>query len=56
MLAKIREETDEIAAASGDNPDEVAREIGDLLFAVVNLARHLEVDPETALRDDKPKI
>jgi ATP diphosphatase len=51
VLAKIREEADEIAVeldASGR--DKVAGEIGDLLFAIVNLARHLDVDPETALR------
>lgn len=57
VLAKIREETDEIAAelASGDN-DKVAGEIGDLLFVVVNLARHLDVDPETALRTTNLKF
>jgi nucleoside triphosphate diphosphatase len=51
VLAKIREEADEIKAAleSGEH-ERVAGEIGDLLFAVVNLARHLGVDPETALR------
>jgi ATP diphosphatase len=55
VLAKIREETDEIAAAAA-NPDEVAREIGDLLFSVVNLARHFGVDPETALRTTNQKF
>ena len=51
VLAKIREEADEIGAEldAGEN-EKVAGEIGDLLFAVVNLARHLDVDPETALR------
>jgi ATP diphosphatase len=51
VLAKIREEADEIAAEldAGEH-DKVAGEIGDLLFAVVNLARHLDVDPDTALR------
>ena len=51
VLAKIREEADEIAVeldASGR--EKVAGEIGDLLFAVVNLARHVDVDPESALR------
>ena len=51
VLAKIREETDEIEAelAAGD-AGQVVGEIGDLLFVVVNLARHLDVDPEAALR------
>jgi nucleoside triphosphate diphosphatase len=45
--AKIAEELDEIEQAL--TPDAKEDEIGDLLFAVVNLARHLDVDPETAL-------
>lgn len=51
-LAKVREETDEVAHAmqSGDTTPELAREIGDLLFAVVNLSRKLRVDPERELR------
>jgi ATP diphosphatase len=57
VLAKIREEADEIGAEldAGAN-DKVAGEIGDLLFAVVNLARHLDVDPETALRTTNLKF
>ena len=46
--AKIDEELAEVAAA--ETPDQVAEEIGDLLFAVVNWARHQGVDPEVALR------
>jgi len=51
VLAKIREECDEIEAeiVAGDQIKATA-EVGDLLFAVVNLARHLHADPETALR------
>src|SRR5262249_9087110 len=52
VLDKIAEETAEIRAALEQRApkDSVAEEIGDLLFAVVNLARHLEIDSETALR------
>jgi nucleoside triphosphate diphosphatase len=57
VLAKIREEADEIEAAldAGDR-DKVAGEVGDLMFAVVNLARHLEADPEAALRATNAKF
>ena len=51
--AKIREELDEIAAAP---PGQLAEEIGDLLFAVVNFARHLKIDPEEALRQANIKF
>jgi ATP diphosphatase len=46
---KIHEELAEIEAARSQ--DERTAEIGDLLFSVVNLARHLDVDPEAALRE-----
>lgn len=46
-IAKIMEEIEEVKTASDDQRED---EIGDLLFAVVNWARHLGVDPEAALR------
>jgi ATP diphosphatase len=51
VLKKIREEADEIEAeiASGSRA-KAGQEVGDLLFAVVNLARHVEADPEAMLR------
>ena len=51
VLAKIREESDEIEVEirRGAKADASA-EVGDLLFAVVNLARHLDADPEALLR------
>jgi nucleoside triphosphate diphosphatase len=57
VLAKIREETDEIEAAldAGDG-DGVHAEIGDLLFAAANLARHVKSDPESALRKTNRKF
>lgn len=57
VLAKLREETAEIeeALAAGDE-DAVKDEIGDLLFVVANLARHVQVDPEQALRGANAKF
>ena len=50
-LAKVREEVGEIEGAmQGDTTPALAREVGDLLFATVNLARHLKIDPERELR------
>jgi ATP diphosphatase len=57
VLQKIREEADEIETAL-DKRDatELSAETGDLLFALVNLARHADVDPETALRGTNGKF
>lgn len=57
VLAKIREETDEIEAAldRGDKR-EIAEETGDLMFALVNLVRHVDADPESALRATNAKF
>src|SRR6202040_1620129 len=59
VLHKIREEADEIEAAlDGDASEaaDAAAEVGDLLFAAVNLARHLRADPETVLRGTNRKF
>jgi nucleoside triphosphate diphosphatase len=57
VLHKIREEADEIEAAlEHRNADELAEETGDLLFTLVNLARHVGADPETALRRTNAKF
>ena len=50
-LAEIRE-----VIAEGGDPDRLEDEVGDLLFVVANLARHLEVDPESALRRANAKF
>lgn len=51
VLAKVDEELQEVrdALASGDQAA-ISEELGDLLFATVNVARHLKVNPEAALR------
>ena len=58
VLAKLREEIGEIEAELGDtvDSDRAADEVGDLLFAVANLARHLAVDPDQALRRTNAKF
>ena len=57
VLAKIREEADEIEAELDRAAEgEAAAEVGDLLFAVVNLARHLGADPEDVLRQTNLKF
>jgi ATP diphosphatase len=48
--AKVLEELAEIDAAGAESAARVAEELGDLLLAVSSFARHLRVDPETALR------
>ncbi len=58
VLSKIAEEVVEVRAEldAGADRDRLANEIGDLLFAVVNLARHLVIDAESALRRANTKF
>lgn len=58
VLAKLREELDEIEVElnGSGNAEAVAGEIGDLLFAAVNLARHSGTDPEAAVRATNRKF
>jgi ATP diphosphatase len=57
VVDKVREELDEVLEAMSENDVEAVRdEIGDLLFSVTNLARHLQVDPEAALRAANQKF
>lgn len=58
VLDKIVEEAREIVEAQGKGiaKEKLEEEIGDLLFAVANLARHLKIDPETALRATNAKF
>ena len=57
VLDKITEEAREVAEARDTlGQDELREEIGDLLFVVANLARHLDVEPEEALRHANAKF
>lgn len=57
VLDKIAEESAELVEARETmTQDEIAEEMGDLLFVMANLARHLEVDPEEALRAANAKF
>jgi ATP diphosphatase len=57
VLAKIREECDEVEEAlDRDDKAHAAEEIGDVLFAVANLARHVKTDPDSALRATNEKF
>lgn len=58
VLDKVTEEAREIVEAheNGAGHNEVEGEIGDLLFVIANLARHLKVDPEAALRVTNAKV
>jgi ATP diphosphatase len=57
VFDKVMEELDEVREAwkSGD-PHHIREEIGDLLLVVVNLARHLDVNPELALKESTRKF
>lgn len=56
VVAKLVEEAAELAEARGQTVDRVEEEFGDLLFVAANLARHLKVDPEAALRRANAKF
>lgn len=57
IFEKITEETNELREAIHvDDKDHIAEEVGDLLFAVVNLARKLDIEPETALKKTNRKF
>lgn len=56
VLAKLIEEAQELEAARDISADAMEDEFGDLLFVMVNLARHWGVDPEAALRRTNAKV
>ena len=55
VLDKLVEEVGELKAVRGD-PDALEDEFGDILFVLVNLARHWDIDPEAALRRTNAKV
>lgn len=57
ILDKIEEEIDELREALAENrPDKVKDELGDLIFALVNIGRHVGAEPEQALRGTNTKF
>ncbi len=56
ILEKIEEEIGELKEAAGGDQAHIEEEIGDILFAVVNLARRMDVEPETALKKTNRKF
>ena len=59
VIAKIEEELGELKvemAQDQPHPERLQDELGDLLFATVNLARHMKIDPEAALRHTNSKF
>ncbi len=57
ILEKLREELNELCdAVEAGSVDASAEEIGDLLFTIANLGRHLDIDPEAALRGANAKF
>lgn len=57
IFDKLNEETSELKTAIAENKsEEISEEIGDLLFVIVNLARKLDVEPETALKKTNRKF
>ncbi|GAB1479630.1 nucleoside triphosphate pyrophosphohydrolase [Paracoccaceae bacterium] len=57
VLAKLREEMEELTEAKNTLGEaEILEEFGDLLFVMANLARHLQIDPEAALRGANAKF
>ena len=57
VIAKVKEELAELEAEllAGD-PRRIEQEFGDLMFSCVNLARHLQIDPESSLRGSNRKF
>jgi ATP diphosphatase len=56
VLAKIREEIDELEAEINGAPEAVEEELGDILFSVANLGRHLKIDAERAMQRANDKF
>lgn len=57
VIAKIREELDEFEAElKDDNSEKQSEELGDIFFALANLARHQKIDPDSALRSTNQKF
>jgi len=56
VIDKLREEVAELEEALPQSPDKVREEFGDVLFVLANLARHLKLDPEQALREANAKF